>query len=133
MTEADVLRAVRDELKAAGLGPLHMRRLSAIDGREGIVIRPSAPRVSAAYIDGTSEVELPVRVICKRREAVRAMADAEDAADALALVAVKVGGDALTITCGPDMARELELSDADFHIWESTATARYEIRPKERS
>jgi len=129
MRVPDILRAVRDELRSAGLGPLYMRRLGALDGREGIVIRPGAARVLSRYIDGSADMEMPVRVICKRREAVRAMADAEDAADALSLAVVTAGGETAVITCEAERARELELSDAEYSVWEATATARYEIKP----
>lgn len=132
MRVEDILRAVRGELDAAGLGPLYMRRLSAVDGREGIVIKPGTVRIRNQYIDGSADAELPVRVICKRREALRAMADAEDAADALSLATADIDGRTAVITCDEDRVRELELSDAEYHVWEAVAVVQYEIEPKGR-
>lgn len=131
----DLLKAIRAELIRNGIEPVYLRRLSALDGREGIVVKPGTLRVLAAYINGSSDVELPVRIIVKRRSAARAMADAEDAADAadaLNLLTLDAG-EPVTIQCDSDRAKELELSDADWSIWEADASATYHIEPKEQA
>lgn len=126
-----LLEAMADALEAEGIGPVHLRRLSAIDGCEGVVVRPGAARVSVQYIDGSCEVQLPVRVICKRRDAMLAMAEAEDAADALGMRAIDVDGTSVAVDCDADRARELELSDSDWSVWEAGLLCSYTDKPKE--
>lgn len=133
MRTDDLLRAVRAALVGAGLEPVYLRRLSALDRAPegGAVVRPGALRVTAQYINGSSEVELPIRVIVKRRDASRAMAEAEDAADALSALALDVEGTGVTVSAGADRAQELELSDSDWYVWEADAVASYTIEAKE--
>lgn len=125
-----VLKAVGASLTAAGLEPVYLRRLTAIDGQEGVVVRPGTMRVATEYINGSCDVELPVRVIVKRRRASQAMAEAEDAADALDLRVLGVGGTEVTVAAAADRARELELSDSDWSVWEADVTASYRIEGK---
>lgn len=133
MRTEDIVRAAAREVAAAGIEPVFARRLSALDRAPegGAVVRPGPLRVIAAYINGASDVELPVRVIVKRRSAARAMAEAEDAADALSLVRVEGEDGEAVITCDAERAQELELSDADWSVWEADAVASFRIQPRE--
>ena len=126
MTTEEILKGVARALSEEGIEGVQVRRLSALDGREGCVVRPMPARVTSQYINGDMEVEQQVRVICKRRRAADAMSDAEDAAYAMDGLAVygDDGGMAL-LACDGDMCQELELNDQEFTIWEARATARY--------
>ena len=124
MTTEELIRGVCAALGAEGIEAMP-RRISALDGREGCVVRPMPARVSVQYINGDMEVEQQVRVIVKRRKAAEAMSAAEDAACAMdGLVVAGREGDA-ALSCSGDMCQELELNDQDFTIWEARATARY--------
>lgn len=129
-TVQGVIEAMGAVLTASGLSPVHLRRLTAIDGQEGIVVRPGTLRATAEYIDGSCDVELPVRVIVKRRRAELAMAEAEDAAEALDGAVLDVGGSPVPVAAAADRARELELSDSDWNVWEADVTASYHIEGK---
>lgn len=125
-----VLKAVGSALEGAGMAPVFLRRLTAIDGQEGMVVRPGPMRSVAEYIDGSRDVELPVRVIAKRRSAAEAMAGAEDAADALDGALLEAGGSEVSVSSADDRARELELSDSDWNVWEADLTASWRIKGK---
>lgn len=128
MRQSDFIKAITKALRDGGMDPVFPRRLSHIDKREGIVVRPMPARSAVEYIDGTREVEQGVRVICKRREAIRAMTAADDALDILDGLRLDVGGTEVTVTCSGDRAFELELNDSDYTVWEARATALYTIR-----
>ena len=128
MTTEELLRGVARALSEEGVGGVQVRRLSALDGREGCVVRPMPARVATQYINGDAEVEQQVRVICKRRSAADAMSDADAATCAMdGLVVEGADGPAL-LSCDGDMCQELELNDQDFTTWEARATARYTKR-----
>lgn len=124
MTTEELLRGVVAALRSAGIDAAP-RRISALDGREGVVVRPMPARVAVQYINGDMEVEQQVRVIVKRRSAVEAMSTAEDAAEAMDGLAVGGAGGAAVLGVSADMCQELELNDQEFTIWEARATARY--------
>lgn len=131
MRQQALLEAIAAVIEGEGISPVYLRRLSSVDGREGIVVRPGPARVRAEYINGAMDVELPVRIICKRRGGAAAMADAEDVAQALTYVPLTVDGVSVEVVCGDERTRELELSDADWHVWEADATAIYRTEAKE--
>lgn len=124
MTTEEILRGVCSALRAEGIEAAP-RRISALDGREGCVVRPMPARVAVQYINGDMEVEQQVRVIVKRRRAADAMAAAEDAACAMDGLAIAGADGEAVLACSGDMCQELELNDQDFTIWEARATARY--------
>jgi hypothetical protein len=130
--QQDVIEAVGDVLRASGLSPVFLRRLSALDSSPegGAVVRPGPLRVLNQYINGTSEVALPIRVMVKRREASVAMSEAEDAAEALGGLVLPLGG-GVALSCDEGRAHELELSDAGWYVWETDATAAYTIEARE--
>lgn len=126
----DVTAAVIGVLEGAGLAPVYARRLSRMDGREGLVVRPGSVRTARRYIDGSREAVLPVRVICKRRSAADAMGDAEAATDALDGATVVVDGNAAAVEASDETVQELEYSDADWSVWMATANVYYEEGPR---
>ena len=125
MTTEEILKGVARALSEEGIEGVQVRRLSALDGREGCVVRPMPARVTTQYINGDMEVEQQVRVVCKRRRAADAMSDAEDAAYAMDGLAVYGAEGMALLSCDGDMCQELELNDQDYTIWEARATARY--------
>lgn len=129
-TVQGVVEAVGGVLTASGLSPVYLRRLSAVDGQEGVVVRPGTLRADVTYIDGSADVSLPLRVVVKRRSASRAMADAEDAAGTLDGLALEDGGTGVMLSAGADRARELELSDSDWSVWEADVTASWHTEGK---
>lgn len=123
-TVAAIVSAVADAVEAAGVAPVFERRMGALDGREGAVVRIGPQGVVTQYINGQADVSQPVRVLCKRRDASDAMADAERAWDALYGLRVDAGGAdvAVRVTGTPT---ELSVDDSEYSIWEVDATALY--------
>ena len=125
MTTEEILRGVAGALADAGISGVVLKRLSALDGAEGCVVRPQTSRVVAQYINGAADVEMQVRAVCKRRRAVDAMADAETAADVMDGLVIRGESGAAVLACSGDVCSELELNDNDYTIWEARATALY--------
>lgn len=126
-TVRQVIEAVGGSLTASGLSPVYLHRLSAVDGQEGVVVRPGTLSAQAEYIDGSADVSLPVRVIVKRRDSALAMAQAEDAAGLLDMTALTAGGSEVAFAAAADRARELELSGSGWYVWEADLTASWHI------
>lgn len=125
MRTSEIVDAVARALRSEGVDPVYPRRLSALDGREGVVVRTLAPRVAAEYIDGTCDRVQPLQVISKRRKAADAMRDVEDAEDSLFGSSLAVGGVEVTLTRPSDLAQELELNESGWFAWETTVDASY--------
>ena len=127
---ADVVRAVCAELEAAGLSPVHPRRMSAVDGSEGVVVRATPTTVRAEYIDGTVDLSCTVTVWCKYRGVERAMGAAEDAAEALWGSVADAGGVPVALSQMGSGPSESELTDAQFSVWSVSARADWTQRPR---
>ena len=126
---ADVTRAVCGALEAAGLSPVYPRRMSAVDGAEGVVVRSTPATVRAEYIDGTVDLSCTVTVWCKFRGAERAMGAAEDAMEALWGSTVDAGGVAVSLSQMGGGPGESELTDSGFSVWSVSASAAWTERP----
>ncbi len=124
-----IVSCVCDVLEAAGLSPVYERRMEAVDGSEGIVVRPGTQVTTTEYIDGRCEVSQAVRMLVKRRSAVKAMRDAEAAWDAVSGIVMDVSGTSVEMVPG-SVPYELTFDDGSYSVWETTATARY-TTPKE--
>lgn len=129
LVSTEIVSRVCDVLEAAGLSPVHERRMEAVDGSEGIVVRPGTQVTTTEYINGQCEVAQAVRVLAKRRSAARAMRDAEAAWDALSGIVLDVSGTSVVMVPG-SVPYELTFDDDSYSVWETTATARY-TTPKE--
>lgn len=125
MVVQDLLKVVRQELVDSGLPNVLIRRLSELDKREGVCIRTGVARVRNAYIDGSKDMELPLRIVCKRRSAAEALGNAEDVIDALDGVAFTIGTDVVVMACDGDATQEIELNDSGYYAWEADVTAYY--------
>jgi hypothetical protein len=124
-----IVSAVADVVEGAGVSPVYERRLQAIDGQEGAVVRTGAQTTAALYIDGQADVRVPVRVLCKRRSATQAMTDAEKAWDAMDGMSLAVSG--IPISIEPSgVPFELSIDESGFSVWEADAAAAY-TTPKE--
>lgn len=121
---AAIVSAAADAVEAAGVTPVYERRMGALDGREGAVVRIGPQGVVTQYINGQADVEQPVRVLCKRRGVTEAMADAEKVWDALDGLRVTAGATEVTVTA-TRTPMELSMDDSGYSIWEVDATARY--------
>lgn len=122
--ESAIVSACADALEAAGIAPVYERRLSAVDGSEGVVVRIGPQGVLTQYIDGRAEVRQPLRVLCKRKAASKAMSDAEGAWDAMDGLVVSAGGVTACIEAS-GTPFELSIDDSAYSIWEADATASY--------
>lgn len=125
MNTNDFLLSVRKVLTDAGKQNVLIRRLSELDKREGVCVRSSTERVCNAYIDGSSDMELPLRIFCKRRAASDALTDAEDIADILDGMVLLVGSEVVVIERGESTTQEVELNDSGFYTWEVNMTCYY--------
>lgn len=119
-----IVAAAADAVEAAGVTPVYERRMSALDGAEGAVVRVGPQGVVTQYINGQADVAQPLRVLCKRRSASEAVADAERAWDALDGLAVDAGGTFVSVRA-TGTPTELSLDDSGYSIWEVDATALY--------
>jgi len=124
-----IVAAVADVIEGAGIAPVFERRMEAIDGQEGAVVRTGVQTTATLYIDGQAAVTVPVRVLCKRRSATQAMADAEKAWDAMDGMSLDVSG--IPVSMEPSgVPFELSMDESGFSVWEADATAAY-TTPKE--
>lgn len=124
-----IVAAVADVIEGAGISPVFERRMEAIDGQEGAVVRTGVQTTATLYIDGQADVTVPVRVLCKRRSATQAMADAEKAWDAMDGMSLDVSGIPVSIEPA-GVPFELSMDESGFSVWEADATAAY-TTPKE--
>lgn len=125
MVTQDLLKATRQLLVDEGMEPVLVRRLSELDKREGLCIRTNVARARNIFIDGSRDMELPLRIVCKYRSAAEAMSVAEDVVGLLDGTLLKVGSSVVVFGCDGDATQELELNDSGFYAWEADVTAYY--------
>lgn len=127
---ADVVRAACAALEAAGLSPVYPRRMSAVDGSEGVVVRATPTVVRAEYIDGTVDLSCTLTAWCKFRGVERAMGAAEDTMEALWGVSLDAGGTTVALSQMGSGPSESELTDSGFSVWAISARADWTERPR---
>ena len=127
---ADVVRAACSALESVGLSPVYPRRMSVVDGSEGVVVRSTPTTVRAEYIDGTVDLSCTLTAWCKYRGVERAMGAAEDAMEALWGAVVDAGGVAVSLSQMGSGPSESELTDAQFSVWTVSARADWTQRPR---
>lgn len=129
MALPDIVEAAAAALEAAGLSPVSRGRLSAVDGREGIVVRVTPSVVRAEYIDGSRDLSATVTAYSSRRGQFDAMRDVEAAAEALWGATLDAGGDPVSLSPDGDGPQETELSESGWHVWQVRARADWTERP----
>ena len=120
----DICERARDALAGAGMDPVLVRRLDALSGREGAVVRLMPSATVATYYDGTRDVLLSLQLVSVRRDPLEAMADCDLAMDVLPLADLGSANGSYELA-GPVEAdgqpEDAGVADNGMHVW----TARF--------
>lgn len=116
----DICERARDTLEAAGMRGVLVRRLGALSGREGAVVRLMPSATVATYYDGTRDVELPLQVVSVRRDPLAAMADCDLASEVLPLADLASANGSYDLA-GPvetdGQPEDSGVTDNGMHVW----------------
>ena len=115
----DICERARDALVEAGFADVHARRLDALTGREGVVVRLMPSTTQRTYYSGARDVTCYFQVVSKRRDPLQAMNDCHAAAEALPLadLASRNGSYEVSGPAEVDQDAQEVAADQGMHVW----------------
>ena len=124
----DVCEVIRAVLEAAGYKPVYVKRLDALTGKEGIIVRPSYLQTARRYSDRTYTTDYIANVMCRfhsEQAAMQACYGIRDLLDGAALPSIN-GSYRWTSTEVYTEPQEIALDEADMFVWSVQLTVRIE-------
>ena len=116
----DICERARDALSAAGLKGASVKRLDALTGRGGIVVRLMPSTTQRTYYNGSRDVLCYFQVVSKRRDPLQAMNDCQAAEETVPMADLASRNGSYEIS-GPaevdSVAQEVAVGHDGMHVW----------------
>lgn len=129
MAGIDLVYRVRDFLQAEGYD-VSTKRLDALTGKEGNVLRHIQFARTAEYYDGTVEGDVVFQLICRSHEEMKAAQDCCDMAEDIEGMTVTTNNGSFVMDSGGieiyTEPQELRLDEANMYAWEARFKAHIE-------
>lgn len=122
----DICERARDALAAAGMDDVHVRRLDALTGREGVVVRLMPSRTVRSYYDGTRDVACTFQALAKYRDALRAMNAVDEVAEVLRHADLSSANGSYSLAGQPEQQgypEEVAVAEDGMHVWAARFSA----------
>ncbi len=118
-----ITRAARERLAEEGLGGAYTKRLDALTGKEGTVVRLVSSMVVDSHYDLGTCLDVTYQVVCRRLSEAEAMADCTAAATALQHHAHPIAGGQVVDQEIYTPPQELELNESGYYAYETRLIA----------